>query len=412
VALSAAYGEALKGAASHTAQTVKLAEAVKAGGEAAVSAAELTGNEVAVLEARAAAADKNAAAAQNVTAARSAELATLQSQLVALQEEGERTGQLTEAKKNQLKALQELIEQKGVEVQKSQELASTLAAEAKAAQAAAYGIEAAFSRLGVTSSAKLKQLADNAKADFERIRESGVATPRELQQAWIGYAEKAIAANGGVASAALKAEAAIYKVRIEADATGKAIVRAADSGREAMAGLKAEAQQVADSIGLIKRQASGLSGVWDENGDLIDGPRGDSRATRISIAGRETILNRAESLGGLALRKKYEELLAEQSKFDKLDSLSSSGWTPYIKRLNRISDELDKLQIEQERATGRYETNRPQVTETRPREQITAYRVEIGLGGGRKSSINTADKASADALVDLLRQLEADRSRS
>lgn len=412
VALSVAYNQALQGAAGHTEQMVKLAEAVKAEGEAAVTAAELTGNEVAVLEARAAAADKNAAAAQNVTAARSAELATLQSQLVALKEEGERTGQLTEAKQNQLGALQKLIEQKGVEVQKSQELASTLAAEAKAAQAAAYGIEAAFSRLGVTSSAKLKQLADNAKVDFERIRESGVATPRELQQAWIGYAEKAIAANGGVASGALKAEASIYKVRIEADATGKAIVRAADSGRDAMAGLNAEAQQVADSIELIKRQADGLSGVWDENGNLVDRPGGDSRATRISIAGRETILNRAESLGGLALRKKYEELLAEQSKFDKLGSLSSSGWTPYIKRLNRISDELDKLQIEQERATGRYETNRPQVTETRPREQITAYRVEIGLGGGRKSSINTADKASADALVDLLRQLEADRSRS
>lgn len=277
---------------------------------------------------------------------------------------------------------------------------------------AAEQVASAFQRLGVTSTAELKRIADNARRDFEIIRDSGAAAPRDIQQAFVVYAEKAIAANNGVASSALKTQASIYKVRIEADETGKAIVRAADDGRDALAGLNAEAQQVAESIGLIKRQADGLSGVWDENGNLIDGPGGDSRATRISIAGRELILNRAESLGGLALRKKYEELLAEQSKFDKLGSLSSSGWTPYIKRLNQIRDELDKLQIEQEQATGRYQTNRPQIAETRPREQITAYRVEIGIGGGRKSSINTADKASADALVDLLRQLEADMSRS
>ena len=277
---------------------------------------------------------------------------------------------------------------------------------------AAEQVASAFQRLGVTSTAELKRIADNARRDFEIIRDSGAAAPRDIQQAFVVYAEKAIAANNGVASSALKTQASIYKVRIEADETGKAIVRAADDGRDALAGLNAEAQQVAESIGLIKRQADGLSGVWDENGNLVDGPNGGGSATRVSIGGREAILNRAESLGGLALRKQYEDLLAEQSKFDKLGSLSSSGWTPYIKRLNQIRDELDKLQIEQEQATGRYQTNRPQITETRPREQITAYRVEIGIGGGRKSSINTADKASADALVDLLRQLEADMSRS
>ncbi|MDX9717176.1 MAG: phage tail tape measure protein, partial [Thauera sp.] len=85
------------------------------------------------------------------------------------------------------------------------------------ATATADELELAFQNLGVTSQAELDRLAGSALKSFKLIRDSGTATPRELQAAFVAYAQKAIEANGGVASESLKAEAALYKVRMEAD---------------------------------------------------------------------------------------------------------------------------------------------------------------------------------------------------
>lgn len=393
VALSVAYTQAMQGAANHTAQMVKLAEAVKAEGEAAVTAAELTGNEVTVLEARAAAADKNAVAAQNIAVARNAELATLQSQLAALQEEGARTGQLTEAKQNQLTALQKLIEQKGVEVQKSQEVAKTLAAEAKAAQEAATGIEAAFKRLGVTSTAKLKELADNAQTDFERIRESGNATSADLQRAWMAYAEKAIAANGGVASASLKAEAAIYKVRVETDETGKAIVRAMAAGESALDALGNKAEEAAAKVGLIKREYQGLEGVWDADGNLIDKGSTRSNGTRSDNTG-----------GGIQVRgswSDWDDNALHLAATGNMGKHLIAGAKEEQARRKRGGGSL------QGAPAGGYE---PAVAKPTAPERQVVHRVDISLGGQTRSI--ATDAAGASTLTALLRELETDAQRA
>jgi hypothetical protein len=69
-------------------------------------------------------------------------------------------------------------------------------------------VEEAFRELGVTSKTALAEAARAAKEAYDVIANSGKAGPREIAEAWLEYAKRAIAANEGVASASLKAEAA------------------------------------------------------------------------------------------------------------------------------------------------------------------------------------------------------------
>lgn len=107
---------------------------------------------------------------------------------------------------------------------------------AKSAQETAAQVEAAFTRLGVVSSAALKQQADAAQRDYKTIRDSGTATAQDLQGAFVVAAEKAIAANKGIAPSWVQAEAAVRGLRLETDAAGQMIVRrmgeAADATRK------------------------------------------------------------------------------------------------------------------------------------------------------------------------------------
>lgn len=100
---------------------------------------------------------------------------------------------------------------------------------AKDAADAAAQVEAAFGRLGVTSSAKLQDLAARAQADFETIKRSGTATAEDISAAFRVAAEAAIAANKGIAPAWVEAEAAVRGYRIAVDGAGRATLEAVNS---------------------------------------------------------------------------------------------------------------------------------------------------------------------------------------
>lgn len=87
--------------------------------------------------------------------------------------------------------------------------------------AAAADVEAAFGRLGVKSAAALADQAAAAKKDYEAIRKSGTSTAEDISAAFASAAEKAIAANKGIAPSWVTAEAGVRGYRIEVDAAGK-----------------------------------------------------------------------------------------------------------------------------------------------------------------------------------------------
>lgn len=267
-------------------------------------------------------------------------------------------------------------------------------------------VSAAFQRLGVTSTEELQRIAANARRDFETIRNSGTAAPRDIQAAFAVYAEKAITANGGVASAALQAEAGMHKVRIAADEAGNAVVSSMGSAASATAQLGAQAEAAAAKYAVL---GATIAGLPSPGGTPPPPPGGGRKTYKRMDNGQTALLDRAERLGGLALRKEIEAEWQQKGK-----SMSRmAGLDPrYSKMLQRTVDRLDKLQMEQERASKKPLANEPRVTDSAPRETVTTFRVEIGTGAGRVAAINTASRADADALVGLLRQLEDDARRS
>ncbi|WP_343292985.1 tape measure protein [Vandammella animalimorsus] len=87
-------------------------------------------------------------------------------------------------------------------------------------------LEQALKQLGVTPVRELQELARRAREAFEAVKQSGQATPREINEAWKKMAEAAIEANGGVADAALRAQAAQHGFALQADESGKVVIKA------------------------------------------------------------------------------------------------------------------------------------------------------------------------------------------
>lgn len=95
----------------------------------------------------------------------------------------------------------------------------------KAAADAAAQIEAAFTRLGITSSAALKDQAANAQRDYETIKTAGTTTAQDIAAAFQKAAQAAIDANNGIAPAWVQAEASLRGYVVTTDDAGKSVLK-------------------------------------------------------------------------------------------------------------------------------------------------------------------------------------------
>jgi tape measure domain-containing protein len=82
----------------------------------------------------------------------------------------------------------------------------------------------AFGVFGMQTPAQLKVVAEQYKQAFIEMKNSGQATLYQQQEAFKQYAEKAIAANKGIADSALTTQAYMLNLDIQMDATSKATV--------------------------------------------------------------------------------------------------------------------------------------------------------------------------------------------
>lgn len=131
----------------------------------------------------------------------------------------------------------------------------------------------AMKQLGVVSDAELKRAAQGAREAFEAVRDMG-GSVREQAEAFRVYAEAAIAANGGVATAALQAQAAQHGMTIEADESGKAVVRSMEEAAEAVKAVGDAADESADA----------MQGVGDAAEDVAVSMADAARESRASLA--------------------------------------------------------------------------------------------------------------------------------
>lgn len=168
-------------------------------------------------------------------------------------------------------------------------------AASSAAKATAEEVNAAFERMGVVTKEALAAASANAKRDFDIIKSSGQATADGLQVAFRKYAEAAIAANGGVATDALKAQAAMQKMVIVTDGAGKAIVRSMAEAAASTGAVGDAASQagdgfrtMADEAKKAKKEVEDLGrGVKRSGGGFTnaEGFSSDARGNAITTSG-------------------------------------------------------------------------------------------------------------------------------
>lgn len=106
----------------------------------------------------------------------------------------------------------------------------------------------AMRELGVTSDQTFKDTAEKSKAAYDAMLASGRTSTRELSDGFKKAAEDAIAANKGVAPAWVNAQAAARGYTVEADAAGKATLRASADGKQALSALGDQWKMTAEQI--------------------------------------------------------------------------------------------------------------------------------------------------------------------
>lgn len=197
--------------------------------------------------------------------------------------------------------------------EKLQQLNKAMAQTSQSADDMAAQVSAAFQRLGVTSSADLARQAENAKRDYQTIKDSGTATAEDLAAAFRKSAEDAIAANKGIAPSWVSAEAAARGYRVEVDETGKAtlvlrdaIEKAAASSGRAGGSMAADWKGVSTSIqGATQALADYQRRVQQKYGRPGEGDAGLFDTGRRSTRGEELAPGVQEvGTGGYQFRNK------------------------------------------------------------------------------------------------------------
>lgn len=82
----------------------------------------------------------------------------------------------------------------------------------------------AFSLFGMKTPEQLKGVAEQYKQAFTEMKNSGQATLHQQQEAFKQYAEKAIAANKGIADSTITTQAYMLDLDVQVDSTGKATI--------------------------------------------------------------------------------------------------------------------------------------------------------------------------------------------
>lgn len=149
------------------------------------------------------------------------------------------------------------------------ELLDTIRGKAREAAEGVDELARAYRQLGVQSQAELRRIAESSGRAWELIRNDATASLATKQAAFTRYAEAAIAANGGVSTSTIQAEARALGLAVQTEKTGRAIVTAMDqaggavdrvAGKFGEAGEKArKAAENVNKFGeLLNTSASGI----------------------------------------------------------------------------------------------------------------------------------------------------------
>ncbi len=309
-------------------------------------------------------------------------------------------------------------------------LGDAMAAARQRIEDATPGIQSAaeaFRQLGVTSDAELRRAADNARNLFESIRDSGTASARELQESFIVYAKAAIEANNGVATDALKAQAAINGVSIEADNAGKTIVRSMKEAAAATKGVGDAADAAADKVAFIGDAAADAQSViektWDDAGNLVADSsernsetieqawlRGEDAASRYAREATDSVY-KAFQAGALHINQLDEAAAEYVRTMEQLDRSQSSMGSSAARGVEDLELRLLELNgTEEEIAAARAARERTEIDRNIARLEIDRERAQIRGDKDELARIN-AEISAYNKQIDLLKQIQVEEKK-
>ena len=292
--------------------------------------------------------------------------------------------------------------------QKLQEINQQLHATTGASAAARAGIATvgdAFKLLGITSTEALRNTAEQSRAAYDVIRESGTASARDVREAFRIAAQAAIDAADGVAPAWVRAEAGMRGYAVQVDQSGKTVLK------------------LASEINAATAATGNLQGAWRGVGSAIDSAV--AKAKQLGTDGEEIKDQIGAANGGSFSAQAYAQQAKDVQELDAWWEEWSADYARKNAKLGGTSISMSRYWFEVQKA--QYENARRDL-EMQDRIQQSAatrrgnagpgaagqpggsggatYVSNITLpGGGGTRQVRFADAASQSAAEQLLREL-------
>lgn len=307
---------------------------------------------------------------------------------------------------------------------------------AKTAEEKLKDVQEAFTRLGIASTADLNKARDAALRDFEIIKGSGLATANDLRNAFAVYANAAIAANGGVATEAVKAKASMYGLAVETDETGKSIVKDMSAASAATKRLGSDVDATAgkfDRMATSARNAAAAasspgkidgSGMAAFNDSLKKNPSGVGAPVDNSYIFNLWARYQRGEVGpdDLAAAQNALQVQKNNTRVGGPGSVSLSGRQDdqvWLGRLQQIVDSIENYKADVGVGFGRSSGSGTSSGATGIAPQVEAapsssgsMTVNLNLPGVGGTSVSVSSAADAQRLASFLSTLQAELQRA
>ena len=280
----------------------------------------------------------------------------------------------------------------------------------KAVEAAAL-IDQAYKNLGLSSNTALKEAASEARKSFETLAKDGTQPPQRIAEAWTVMAERVIAANGGIAPAWLKTEAAVKGYEIALDRAGKAVVSTERATARAAGRMVGDFDKVGRAADRAGQRIQGMRRAADshegEGAKPFGSPNIAQRGSTNPIQNLVPVFQTEAELD--AWWKEWQRQYKEQNPFD-VKSRGQLGNYQYA--VTQFAMEGARKQIKLQQASNAAKPQQPSVQQTQSTPQASAaqqlvqtHRHEISIGGRELGAIHT-DAAGSNVLQSLMGELE------
>ena len=289
---------------------------------------------------------------------------------------------------------------------------------AEKAAAAAKAIADAFAGLGITSQAELKRAAESARIYYDRIKGDTNSTTVDIANAFKVMAEKAIAANNGIAPSWVTAQSAARGYEVQVDGAGKATLRAVGEAVKSVDGLAqsyVNAGRAAETaseraISALERQNAAIerANAAVEKSIELENKRLNMDAQGFSLdkTGKQTVNQGAETwMSILNQLKSYgvDESAARQLAYEFTPDGGKTAPYSASAAQKKYGGEFGTISYAIQQAAQQYLQSNPPASKTDANSggiQNKTYTVNID--SGQRSSIQTASESDAQKLIKAL----------